>query len=100
MTDCIEIRIDADIFDLATAFIDNRREDTERIRNAIAAEEWTSLHRIGHGLKGTAGSYGFQELSAIGQVLETAAATKDTAAATHSLERMLEYLQHVRMLPR
>lgn len=99
MTDSIEIKVDADIFDLATAFIDNRRKDTERIRNAMAAKDWPFLHRIGHELKGTAGSYGFRELSSIGQVLEAAAVARDTATATPAVARMLDYLQRLCVLP-
>jgi HPt (histidine-containing phosphotransfer) domain-containing protein len=94
------VRIDADIIDLADRFIENRRGDTERVRAAIAAEDWSFLHRTGHELKGTAGSYGFLRLSALGRALETAAAARDGTSAAAAVAELIDYLRNVRVVPR
>jgi HPt (histidine-containing phosphotransfer) domain-containing protein len=96
----LTVRVDADIVDLADRFIENRRGIMGRVRAAIAAEDWAYLHRTGHELKGTAGSYGFLRLSALGRELETAAAVRDGGAAAAAVASMTEYLRHVRVVPR
>jgi HPt (histidine-containing phosphotransfer) domain-containing protein len=96
----IAIEVDEDIIDLAEGFIENRLADAELLHQAIADANWTTLHRIGHELKGTAGSYGFRDLSALGLELETAAAARNAAGAADAAGRMLNYLARVRVLPR
>jgi HPt (histidine-containing phosphotransfer) domain-containing protein len=96
----LTVRVDADIVDLADRFIENRRGVIERVRAAIAAEDWCFLQRTGHELKGTAGSYGFLRLSALGRELETAAAVGDGEAAAAAVADMIEYLRDVRVVTR
>lgn len=100
LKDSIRIRVDEDIIDLAEGFLRHRRGAPERIREAMSTDDWTFVHRIGHELKGTAGSYGFRGLSAIGRELEDAADTRDSVAAAAAVERMLDYLERVSVLPR
>jgi HPt (histidine-containing phosphotransfer) domain-containing protein len=91
--------VDEDILDLAKDFLENRRGAAREARAAIAVKDWALLRRIGHELKGTAGSFGFRELSAIGVDLEHAALTRDPFQARDAVDRMARYVDRVTVVP-
>ena len=93
------ITVDKDIIDLAEGFLRNRRVQALRARVAVEAGDLESLRRIGHELKGTAGSYGFRDLSAIGAALEAAAEAGDLPGCRHASDRMLDFLDRVAIAP-
>jgi len=91
----LTVAVDADVLDLAERFVEHRRDGIPRARLALADADWELLYRLGHELKGTAGSYGFTELSVIGLSLEAAAAERNAAGCAHAVERMASYLAQV-----
>ena len=93
------VAVDKDIIDLAEGFLRNRRVQALRARVAVEAEDFESLRRIGHELKGTAGSYGFRDLSAIGVALEAAAEAGDLSGCRRASDRMLDSLDRVAIAP-
>jgi HPt (histidine-containing phosphotransfer) domain-containing protein len=94
------IAIDSDIIDLAEQFVRKRRESLPRLLALIAANDMGELRRLGHELKGTAGSYGFQELSHAGAALEAAAVAEDTGRAREAVDRIGAFLEQVALVPR
>jgi HPt (histidine-containing phosphotransfer) domain-containing protein len=58
------------------------------------------LRRIGHELKGTAGSYGLDELSRAGAALEEAAAAEDAGRARETVDRIAAILRQVALVAR
>ncbi len=100
MIDPLTIAVDEDIIDLAENFVLNRRDAAQRGREAVAAGDLDALRRIGHELKGTAGSYGFRDLSTIGAKLEEAAIAGNLADAGDAVERMADFLARVTLVAR
>lgn len=100
MTERFTVAVDADIADLAQDFLRNRASVPKRAAAAAAAHDLALLQRIGHELKGTAGSYGFRELSTIGATLETAATAGNLASAADAIAQMGDYLARVSVIPR
>jgi HPt (histidine-containing phosphotransfer) domain-containing protein len=94
------IAIDSDIIDLAEQFVRKRRESLPRLLALIAANDMGELRRLGHELKGTAGSYGFQELSHAGAALEAAGVAEDTGRAREAVDRIGAFLEQVALVPR
>lgn len=94
------IPVDADIMDLAEEFLRKRREGVPGILASIAANDMGELRRIGHELKGTAGSYGFNELSRAGAALEEAAVAEDAERARDAVDRVAAFLQRVALVAR
>lgn len=92
VTDALTVRVSADVLDLAEAFLAHRREEVPRARAALASSDWGLLRRIGHELKGTAGSFGFGELSSIGLDLEKAAEARDPRRTGDAVAHMARYL--------
>jgi HPt (histidine-containing phosphotransfer) domain-containing protein len=99
MSERFTVAVDPDVLDLAESFVAHRRGGIPRARAAVAEADWDLLHRLGHELKGTGGSFGFAELSAIGLALEQAAAERDSGRSAEAVERMASYLEHVAVAP-
>ena len=80
---------------LREKFLRNRRRDLDVLSSAVAANDWAAIHTIGHRMSGLAGSYGFEEIGAIGRGLEEAAGAQQperVAAEIRQLSQMLERL--------
>ena len=63
------VQVADELRDLIPRFLANRRSEVERLRDAIARGDLEAARRIGHGLKGVGGGYGFDEISRIGAAL-------------------------------
>lgn len=64
------IQIDPEIADIVPVFFENSRAHIERAKNGLAQGDWPALMRVGHSLKGSGASFGFQRVSELGQELE------------------------------
>ena len=100
MNDIFTVTVDTDIVDLAEIFLSNRRGQIQSWREAIAARNMPVLRRLGHELKGTAGAFGFQQLSSLGAELEEKVANGDLNGSDDTLERMIDFLDRVAVIPR
>ncbi len=94
-----EVRVPAFLIDLIPQYLTNRRKEIDVLRTAIASEDFKQIRSIGHKLKGNAGSYGFYQLSQIGEALENAALKEDISAARSSELDYFDYLKNVYVLP-
>lgn len=81
--------------DLIPGFLDRRRQEIADLAAHLAAGDWERMRLAGHSLKGTAGGFGFPELSEIGRAIEDAAKDCDAARARATLERYGDYLRRV-----
>jgi HPt (histidine-containing phosphotransfer) domain-containing protein len=92
------VEIDADLRDLAPAFIDHKRADAARLRSAVEEANFAAIAAIAHKIKGEGGSYGFDELTRIGAALEAAALSGGTNDARREISRLAEYLDSVEII--
>ena len=58
---------------LLPAYEKARGEDRVRLQTALASEDFHILERLGHKIKGSAGTYGFEKTAGLGQRLQSAA---------------------------
>jgi HPt (histidine-containing phosphotransfer) domain-containing protein len=93
------VSVDKDIFDLAETFLQNRRGQTRGWRDALDAGDLHALRRVGHEIKGTAGAFGFGDLSAIGAALEQSAVDGDLERAGEMTEQMIDLLDRLAVVP-
>lgn len=91
--------VDADLLDLAPAYLESRREDVNELRASLARGDLSEVQRIGHKLKGSGRSYGFPEISNLGRELEAASGRDDTAMIMALIDRLESYLTNVVVLP-
>jgi two-component system sensor histidine kinase/response regulator len=59
-----------DVSDLIPAYLERRTQELSQMNDLMARSDLKTLGRIGHQLKGSAKSYGFEELGALGGELE------------------------------
>lgn len=82
---------------LLPRFVANRRCDVAVILQNLERNEFERLEQMGHNLKGTGRSYGYDGISEIGRALEDAARTRDASEVRRqadALERFLEGVKH------
>lgn len=84
-TKSYEVELDPDLSDLISEYLENRKKEILTLWDAKNASDWNSLSAIGHRLKGSAGSYGFDELSLVGKDLEDGGKAKDMVKINQAL---------------
>jgi PAS domain S-box-containing protein len=94
----IRVRADGQFSDLVPIFLQNRRDDVAALAKALRDEDFDTVARLGHGMKGAGGSYGFQAISDFGAVLEQAALTADVVALRESVQALSRYLDRVELV--
>jgi PAS domain S-box-containing protein len=90
-----QIQVDADLRDLVPDFLAHKRDNAGTIRDAIEQADYKTISQIGHKMKGEGGSYGFDEVTAMGAVLEQAAQDRDLATARLTLDEFTAYLDSI-----
>jgi HPt (histidine-containing phosphotransfer) domain-containing protein len=91
----IEVVIDVEIREIIPYFLETRRKDLKSLETAFATGDLTRAREIGHNMKGAGGSYGFDEISRLGQVIEQAADKGDLMKASGALRELRDYLDRV-----
>jgi HPt (histidine-containing phosphotransfer) domain-containing protein len=95
MKEPIIARCSKDLELIVPRYLARRREEIASLRAVLDAGDYKAMRIIGHGLKGSGGSYGFTALTDIGARIERAAVAADATA----LESLLaEYADHVERL--
>lgn len=89
------VTIDADLEELIPGFLENRRQDLEKMQAAIEAGDYENLRTVGHSLKGVGGGYGFMQITELGAAIESAAREKDMETARKCVTELSEYLEGV-----
>ena len=80
---------------LLPGYLANRRKDISNLSELIASNQVEEIRRIGHNIKGSGGSYGLSEFSAVGEKIEQAAQANDIQALTHLLEALEKCTNHL-----
>ena len=93
----IEIAVDPLLLTLIPGFLDHRQEDIWTIGKALTTGDFSTIQLLGHSMKGSGGSYGFDVISRIGRDIELAATEKDPAAVRKAVDALGDYLQRIRV---
>jgi PAS domain S-box-containing protein len=80
---------------LRRKFLHNRRRDLAALASAMAARDWTTIHTLGHRMKGLAGSYGFEDIGVIGTVLEQAADGQELDRVASGMRELTQILERL-----
>lgn len=92
----VTVEVDSDIADLVPGFLKNRQDDVQRIQSLIDEENYESLRILGHNMKGSGRSYGFDRVSEIGEAIERASERGDLSDIRESAFHLRDYLDRVR----
>lgn len=88
-------RIDDEIRRRRPAFLANRRKDVAMMQDALLQEDYDAIRSTGHRMKGLAGSFGFEDIGAVGHCLEQAARSRDREAIRREIDRLTTILAGV-----
>ncbi len=93
----IEVEVDPLLLTLIPGFLEHRQEDVVTIENALKISDFAPIRLLGHSMKGSGGSYGFDVISRIGRDIEVGARERDSAAVRHALNALDDYLKRVKV---
>ena len=94
----ITVKIDSELIELIPAFLVNRGTDIQVMINALKTGDYEMMERIGHGMKGAGGGFGFEAITEIGASIEKAAKDKDAARVQECIDALSHYIQHLEVI--
>ena len=94
----LEAHIDTDLEDLIPQFLKNMHKYVEDIKRLLAKGDLEEIQKIGHSMKGTGGSFGFDEISKIGKKIREAAQDNNKESITRLNKLFAEYLSTVKIV--
>jgi HPt (histidine-containing phosphotransfer) domain-containing protein len=94
----IIVHVDRDIADIVPGFLGNRRKDTASITEAVTRGDFETVRILGHSMKGSGGSYGFDAITDIGKRLEQAALAKYADEIKSLTAELSAYLDDVKVV--
>jgi len=98
MPEKIIIKIDPDIEDLIPGYIESKHRDIGLLNDALLNNDYDTLRRIGHDLKGSGVGYGFDKITDMGRALESAAKSSDGAEIKKIIAELVDYLQRIEIV--
>jgi len=91
----ILVEIDQELIPLVPEYLESRRRDCAEIWRLLSSGGMHLIQVIGHRMKGSGGSFGFDEISEIGEALEAAAQVTDAEGVRMAVGRLEDYLARV-----
>ncbi len=89
-----DIHIDELIKDLIPDYLKRRKNDVEKMKNALRGGNLSTVESIAHKMKGSGESYGFKKISQLGMKIEKSAQEKDHEKTKRLLEAFEDYLSN------
>ncbi len=80
---------------LLQRYITNLHQRVERLREALQSNDFNEIRHIGHKLKGSGSSYGFDQITEIGRQMEIAGEQNDATASAQLIDELQQTLKHI-----
>ena len=98
MTEPPEIgHVDASFEPLIPRFMVNRKKEIVTMRQALTEQDFETVRRVAHGMKGVGGSYGFDKVTELAATIEQAAKSGDATSITQQLHTLEGYLSNIQI---
>lgn len=92
------VHVEADFEALVPKFMANRKKEILAMGDALAQQDFETIRKIAHGMKGAGGSYGFDHVTAMAATIEQAARAGSAAPIETELAHLAAYLDHVQVI--
>jgi len=96
--DTVIVQIPAKIQKMIPQYLQSQRETLTLLLVALEQKDYRTVQELGHQMKGTGGSLGFDTISNIGQALEKAAKAKDINAIRQWRQALASYLDRIEIV--
>ncbi len=73
-------------------YVTNRRKDVGACEAALLAADWALVEGVGHRIAGSSATFGFPELSSVGETLEAAARAGDETRLREALSALRKWV--------
>ena len=93
--DTITVEVESEVQPIVPEFLENRQKDCLLIGRLLEVNSFGDIRTLGHRMKGAGGSYGFDEISILGEVIENAALAGDKTTIGSAVVRLSHYLERV-----
>lgn len=94
------VAINRDLEDIVPIFLENRENDLQTLRAALAQQDFGTIQTLGHRMKGDGGGYGFDKITEIGAMMEQAAKQQDHSMVEQQILQLEDFLRRVRVIYR
>jgi HPt (histidine-containing phosphotransfer) domain-containing protein len=94
----IIVKPDPDLAEESEWYLGQLKDYAKRVDEAVSANDFEAVQTIGHRVKGSAESFGFDGAAEIGRSLELAAKQKDAPAVKNAADGLSDYLQRVELV--
>jgi len=95
--DKIRLRAEPSVKELLPGFLENRRRDLERLREALHAGDLAAIRDLGQNIRCFSRIYGLDELTEMGEEIRCAAEECSTLRLVHLQGRLADYLARVEL---
>lgn len=89
------VYIDLILEDLIPGYLEKRRKDLFKIKEALDSKDFETIRIIAHNMKGNGAGYGFEQITAIGSEMEMAAKKENLVLIQNNLDRLTDFLNHL-----
>lgn len=83
---------------LIPKFLKYQEENISLIQKSLEISNYHEIARIGHIIKGASGSYGFSELTKMGNEIELAAKSQKLDLIKNLVEEYQDYLKNIKII--
>lgn len=94
----IRIKVSSEIRDLIPDYLKNRHGNITSIRERLEHGNFNDIQTIGHMMKGSGESYGFDQITLIGKNIERAAKEKSADAVRKAVDDLSEFLERLEVI--
>jgi len=91
----IIVHVDADLEDLLPGFLQDWEEEVRAMREALEKNNYETIRKLGHDMKGIGGSCGLDVITDMGNGLAEAAKAMDQDLIRKNLDTLSGYLERV-----
>ena len=91
----IIVHVDADLAELLPGFLKDWQEEVSAMRDALKKNNYETIRKIGHDMKGIGGSCGLDEITDRGSSLAEGAKAMDRESIRKNLDTLAGYLERV-----
>jgi hypothetical protein len=95
MTAKIRLNVEPALLELVPDFLENRRRDLERMRQALHAGDLAAIRDVGQNIRCFSRVYGFDQLTALGEEIRCAADECSTLRIVHLQGQLADYLSRI-----
>lgn len=93
----IVVRLDRDVEDLIPQYLENRRQDIKDILSALGRGDYGTARTLGHSMKGSGGTYGFDAITRIGSDIERSARDLNEESVRKYASELTDFLDRLQV---